>query len=97
MRKLTDPLFVGKWFPIGGAAFFLWGYLGQIWHMWSQHTAAGQSLVGWLELWLALWAYWHFYRTCCPKETIAIWSVFAEIVVNWFVILSVIRFQYLPY
>lgn len=92
-RCFSDPSFVGRWFPLAGGAFFLWNYFGQLYRMWSQQTAAGQSLAGWIGLWAALWAYWHFYRVCAPQERVAIWTVGAELVVNAAVIATVFWFQ----
>jgi hypothetical protein len=62
--------------------------------MWSEQTSAGQSLTGWIVLWLALLSYWQFYRVCCPKEKVAIWCVAAELWINAGVIFSVLWFRW---
>jgi hypothetical protein len=89
-RWLTDPALVGRIFPLVGVAFFLECYCGQLWQMWTKHTAAGQSLAGWIGLLIALWTYHRFYSICCPKERVAIWSVRAEMLVNAAIIVSVV-------
>lgn len=73
----------------GGVSFFLECYFGQLWQMWSTHTAAGQSLGGWVGLLIALWSYHRFYSICCPKERVAIWSIRVEMVVNALIIATV--------
>lgn len=87
---MNDPKLVSRLCPTIACAFFLWCYAGQVIHMWTKHTAAGQSLFGWIGLAIALCSIHHFYCVCTPKERIAIWSVRAEIMLNIVIIVQVL-------
>lgn len=69
--------------------------VGQMVHMWTYHTAAGQSLWSWILVNIALWIWGNFYRVIMPEESIARLSIRAGIVLNMGVILSVIYWRYI--
>ncbi len=66
----------------------------QIWRMWVQRTAAGQSLTGWLCVNVALILWFNFYRVFTPKERFARWGTGVGILLNSAVIFSVLYFRY---
>lgn len=69
--------------------------VGQLIRMWTEHTAAGQSLWAWFSVGvaLALWLCW--YRLFVPEQKIAIYSCLSGILMNQAVIWTVIYFRYL--
>ncbi len=67
----------------------------QLWRMWSEHTAAGQSLTGWLSVGIALLLWCNFYRVCCPTERFAYWATVFGIGMNAAVSATVVWFRYL--
>lgn len=69
--------------------------VGQIKRMWTEHTAAGQSLVAWMMVWLALVLWFNFYRVITPEEKFAKYCTLFGVCMNTMVILSVIYFRYI--
>lgn len=66
----------------------------QIYRMWSEGTAEGQSLVGWCSVWIALVLWLNFYRVITPDEKFAFWATAVGIALNTCVIASVVWFRY---
>jgi hypothetical protein len=93
MRWLNDPVVVSKT-PLAAIPFFCWFSVKQIVQMWSEYTAAGQNLAGWVFLWLALLMFLNFYRVCCPKEKLAFWGTVVEVLVVSGGLLTVAYFRY---
>jgi hypothetical protein len=87
-RWVSNPAWVGR-STILATGLFAWSYCEQLWRMWSTHTAAGQSIPGWIVMFAALLIFLNFYRVCCPKEKLAYWGTVAELVLNATVIASV--------
>jgi len=72
-----------------------WANLSQLIRMWTEQTAEGQSLVGWLSVWAALLLWLNFYRVCLPENKLAYWGTVVGLATNTAVWLSVIWFRYL--
>jgi hypothetical protein len=94
MRWINDPAVVTKT-PIVAIPLFCWFSVKQTIQMWTEHTAAGQNLAGWLSLWLALVMFLNLYRVCCPKEKFAFWGTMVEIIAVSMGTLTVLHFRYL--
>lgn len=90
---LYDPRFVDK-IPILTTLMLEGANLSQIRTMWVEKTAEGQSLSGWLMVNLALLLWLHLYRVRTPELKWAIRATAFGIVMNFFVILSVVYFRY---
>ncbi len=92
MNFLNDPKIISKT-PILSIGLMQISNLFQMYKIWSEKSADGQSLVGWILVEIALFIWLHFYYICCPKETTAIFSNYLAIIINFLVILSIIKFQ----
>lgn len=68
--------------------------VGQLWRMWTERTAEGQSLVGWILVWFALVLWWNFYRVVTPDQKIAKWCTALGILMNTAVIATVLFWRY---
>jgi uncharacterized protein with PQ loop repeat len=96
MRKvklLNDPKFVSMT-PIATIFLLESANIGQIFHMWTERTAAGQSLSSWICVNVALWLWGNFYRVCCPEQKWAIRANWVGVILNALVIATVIWFRY---
>jgi hypothetical protein len=93
-RAWNNPALVGTWTPILAVACLEWANLNQLYRMWTEWTAAGQSLWGWMSVWVALVLWLNFYRVVTPNERFAFWGTVLGIVMNSAVILSVVFFRY---
>ena len=67
----------------------------QLYRMWSEWTAAGQSLWGWACVHAALWLWLNFYLVITPEAKWAIRGTILGIVLNGSVILTVLFFRML--
>jgi hypothetical protein len=65
----------------------------QLVHMWSEWTAAGQSLWGWACVHAALWLWLNFYIVITPDAKWAIRGTIMGIFLNGAVILTVLFFR----
>jgi len=92
-RPWSNPKYV-SWTPIITTILLEAANLQQIWWMWTQRTAAGQSLSGWMCVNVALILWFNFYRVVTPKEWIARVGTGIGILLNSLVILSIIYFRY---
>jgi hypothetical protein len=63
--------------------------------MWTEFTAAGQSLWSWLAVNAALWLWLMFYQRFTPDQVWAIRSAKVGIAINAAVILTVFYFRYI--
>ncbi len=93
MMPWNSPKWVNKT-PIITTLMLEIANAGQIWRMWTERTAAGQSLIAWISVNLALMLWYNFYRVITPNEKWALWGTAAGIIMNWGVIFSVIYFRY---
>ena len=91
---MSNPQLVSKT-PLLAVALLEIANVNQLLRMWSEGTAAGQSLLGWVTVHLALWLWWNFYRVLTPNESFAYWGTALGIVMNGMVILTVLYFRFL--
>lgn len=68
--------------------------IGQLIQMWTTRTAEGQSLWAWLAVEFALLLWFNWYRLFTPDQIIARYTCAFGLVMNFFVILTVIWFRY---
>jgi uncharacterized membrane protein YbaN (DUF454 family) len=80
--------------PIFASCIFETASAGQIFEMWRQHSALGQSIFSWSIITLALLMWLNFYRVKTPNEKIAIWMTVFAICTNAIVISTVAYFKY---
>jgi len=92
MKLLRDPKWVGRT-PIASVLLLEAANLQQLHRMWTEWTAAGQSLFGWLCVQIALWLWLNFYLVLTPGEKWAIRGTQLGIVLNGAVILTVVFFR----
>jgi len=69
--------------------------LGQLVRMWTEKTAAGQSLISWCMVSAALCIYLQFYRVCTPGQKWAVRMTAFGVAFNAAVILTVVWFRYI--
>lgn len=63
--------------------------------MWTEETAAGQSLWSWMAVGVALVLWCNFYRVCCPNEKFALRCTLVGCLMNVAVCLTVVYFRYI--
>lgn len=93
-RFWSDPSFV-KHSPIFSGVVFEYANISQIIRMWTEHTAAGQSLTAWIAVFFGLALYSNFYRVFLPEQVIARVINGMGLLANLAVIVSVIWFRFL--
>ncbi len=94
MKPWSNPRLVSKT-PLIGVGLLEHANLQQLYRMWSEGTADGQSLWGWISVFVALLFWCNFYRVCCPNEKFAFWATTFSVLMNLLVILTVVHFRYL--
>lgn len=94
IRQRRDPAWVGK-VPIVTTFLLEAANVQQLVRMWTERTAAGQSLTAWMSVNVALWLWLQFYHTFTPDQRLAIWGTRVGIALNSAVILTVVFFRYL--
>lgn len=93
-RLYNDPGIVCNT-PLVTVFFLEAANIGQIWRMWKEQSAIGQSLVGWFMVWIALVLWWNYYRVVAPAaQRRAYWVTAFGILMNSVVISTVIYFRY---
>lgn len=80
--------------PIATTLLLEGANVGQLWRMWTERTAEGQSLLGWILVWIALVLWWNFYRVITPKQHWARWATAFGVFMNSLVILTVLYWRY---
>lgn len=80
--------------PVLATALLEYANVGQLWRMWTERTAAGQSVTSWFAVFLALACYNQFYRVCVPDQKWAYRMNVLGMVMNLSVCLTVIYFRY---
>jgi uncharacterized protein with PQ loop repeat len=93
MKPWNNPAIVSST-PLVAVGLLEWANLSQLFRMWTEWTAAGQSLLGWISVQLALWLWLNFYRVITPNEKKAIYGTAIGVVMNMAVILTVCYFRY---
>lgn len=89
----TNPKIVDKT-PIVTVFLLEGANVQQLWRMWTEWTAAGQSVGAWLSVNIALWLWLNFYLVFNRENKFAIWGTAIGIVLNALVMLTVIYFRY---
>lgn len=92
-NPFNDKGLVGKT-PIITTLLLEYANLGQLWRMWSEHSALGQNIWSWLAVHVALWAWWNFYRVMLPDDKLAKYMTALGIFLNGLVVFSVAYFRY---
>lgn len=92
-RLLRDQAFVSRT-PIISVALLEMANVQQLYQMWTERTAAGQSLWAWICVWLALWLWLNFYLVKTPGERWAIRGTILGLTLNSAVIATVIYWRY---
>jgi hypothetical protein len=64
--------------------------VGQLWTMWTTHTAAGQNVWSWVWVGAALAFWWNYYRVVTPQAVWARRSTEVGLVMNVAVIATVL-------
>jgi hypothetical protein len=93
--KIWDNPDIVTYSPIVTTCLLESANIGQMIRMWTYHTAAGQSLISWAAVQIALWLWQNFYRVITPDQWIARLTIKIGILLNFGVILSVIYWRYL--
>jgi hypothetical protein len=81
--------------PIVTTLLLEYANAGQVWRMWAERSAEGQSLAAWMAVSLALLLWLNFFRVCTPDRKWAFRCQLLGCAMNALVILTVIRFRYL--
>lgn len=90
----NNPKLVATWTPILAVMLLEWANVNQLYRMWTEWTAAGQSLWGWVSVWCALVLWINFYRVVTPEAKWAFRGTALGICMNTCVIVTVIFFRY---
>lgn len=90
----VNPKIVDKT-PLLTTLLFESANVGQLWRMWTQSTAAGQSLWAWICVNIAMWLWLNFYLVFNRENKFAIWCTSFGILLNSFVVFTVFYFRYL--
>lgn len=90
MKLWNNPVWVART-PVLTVGLLEGANVGQLWRMWTQHSALGQNVWSWLSVNIALWLWLNFYRVNVPGglKSWAARATFAGILLNGAVIVSV--------
>jgi uncharacterized protein with PQ loop repeat len=80
-----------EYYPVAAQVLLEWANVSQLVRMWREHTAAGQSLVGWLSVFAALLLFLAFYRH--KRLTTVVYTTAFGLLMNTLVILTVLYFR----
>lgn len=94
LRLFSSPEWVART-PILTTLLLEWANIQQMYRMFTEHTAAGQSLTAWLSVQAALWLWLNFYRVMTPDAKWAYRAQLLGIGLNAAVCLSVVYWRYL--
>ncbi len=94
MTARTNPKVVDKT-PIITTFLLEAANVQQLWRMWTEWTAAGQSITAWLSVNIALWLWLNFYLVFNRENKFAIVGTSIGIGLNACVILTVVLFRYI--
>lgn len=89
---IKDPKWVEKT-PIVTTLLLESANISQLHRMWTEWTAEGQSIWGWVMVNIALLLWLNFYLVITPKAKWAIWGTAFGIAMNSAVILTVLWFR----
>lgn len=93
MRFLSDKE-IWKHSPIVTSLLLEGATVGQMFRMWTERTAAGQSLSSWVSVGVALLIWFNWYRIFTPEQKIARYTVALSLIFNVCVISTVVYFRY---
>jgi multidrug transporter EmrE-like cation transporter len=93
-RWLSNPRYV-SWTPVITTGLLESANVAQLVEMWTERTAAGQNLWGWLMVTGALCCWYNYYRVITPTELKAQYATLVGIGFNLSVVGSVLYFKYL--
>lgn len=65
---LTEARYVSQWAPVVSIIFIDAANLGHVWRMFAEGTAAGQSLLAWSSVLVALASWLNFYTRVTPGK-----------------------------
>jgi hypothetical protein len=88
----NDKKWVGRT-PVVTAVLLEGANAHQLWRMWSEQSALGQSFWGWFQVHIALWLWWNFYRVMTPDQLWARRTAVLSIAINALVVLTVLYFR----
>lgn len=80
--------------PIVTTLLFETANIGHVFRMWTEKTAAGQSLTSWILVNLGLLAWYNWYRVFTPEQVWAKRTTLFGVTINTFVILSIAYFRF---
>jgi hypothetical protein len=92
-RPWSRPAWVAKT-PILTTLLLEAANVSQLWRMWTERSAEGQSLAGWALVTAALLLWWNFYRVCTPDQIIARRACVVGIAFNLAVVATVTYFRF---
>jgi hypothetical protein len=93
VKWFSDPSIVSKT-PLVTTALLEGANVQQLWRMWHEQTAAGQSMTAWMSVGTALLLWCNYYRVILPKEKFALYCTMFGVFMNALVILTVCYFRY---
>ena len=93
MRFWNDPKLVA-YTPLITTGLLEIANIGQMLRMWTYHTAAGQNIISWCCVNLALWLWQNWYRVITPDQWVARFAIKVGISLNTGVVLTAIYFRY---
>lgn len=79
--------------PVASTVLLEWANVSQLIRMWTEHTAAGQSVLAWISVCLALVLFLIYYRA--KGLTVPFWTTVFGVGMNSAVWMTVIYFRYL--
>ena len=94
LKWIKDPKIVSNT-PLVTVCLLEGANVSQIWRMWTERTADGQSLAGWLMVTAALVLWANYYKVCTPDQKKAFYCTLVGICLNCIVVFSVIYFRYI--
>jgi hypothetical protein len=80
--------------PLVATGIFVFADFSQIVRMVNERTSAGQSLIGWIGILIALLMYATFFRIITPKEKLAFYCTVINITIIIALTLTVAYFRY---
>lgn len=92
MRFWNNPSIVAKT-PLLTTFLLEAANVSQLYRMWTEQSALGQSLWGWINVWFALVLWLNFYRVVTPDQRFAFWATAFGVCMNTMVCLTVIHFR----
>lgn len=80
--------------PIVTALLIEGGAVQQIYRIWSEGSAAGQSLTGWIGVTIAVMLWLNFYKVITPEAKWAIRTTTLAVFLNATIVASIVYWRY---